>query len=430
MLEWNPWWRKKYVWKGVRRDYFDKILKNLENDLIISLIGIRRSGKTQIFFETIDHLINKKNINPRQILFIKIDDLRIKNKLSLELINKFIEEYKEMFELEKKVYLFLDEVQDLKNWQQGLKTLYDLNKGTIKIFITGSNASLLKRDSSDYLTGRKFDLEIYPFSFNEFLKAHEIEIKNKFDIYNNKFKIRKYFNEFFIKGGFPEVVCNNLDKNDYLKELIETIVFKDIILRYDIANSEKMLDMAKYLLTNSANPINFKKSASYLKISKDSFSDYISYFQEVFLFFRIFLYDMSIKRQLINEKKIYAADLGFLSSSAFNFLEKKGMWLENLVFIELKRRNNEIYYHKKKQECDFIIKKDLKIIGAIQVTKELGEEKSQTREREINGLLEALNIYELKEGLILTEDEEMELKINNKLIKVLPIWKWLLIDNS
>lgn len=434
LLEWNPWWNKEYSWQGIKRDVFINIEKNLNNDLILSLIGIRRAGKTEILFETIDHLL-KSNIDKNSCFFIKVDDLRIKDKLSLDFINKLIELRESLFGKSEKLYLFFDEIQELDNWQQAIKTIYDLNKSKIKILITGSNASMLKKDLSNYLTGRKIDIEIYPFSFKEYLKI-DLDLDNKLAFIENKSLIIKKFKEYINHSGFAEILFNKNNSEDYIKNLHETIILKDVSLKNKISNSKKILDISRYIMTNSTKPFNYLKTSKQFEISKDSFASYISYFEDVFLFFNLYLFDYSLKRQLINEKKIYPVDLGFLNYSAFKFSENKGRILENLVFIELKRRGKEIYYHKNKKECDFVIKEGLEIVKAIQVCKSLDD--LETKKREIEGLLDACKTYNLKEGLILTEDEEgeeiRELRLENgevsKIkIKILLIWKWLLVEN-
>ena len=427
LLEWNLWWKNNFQRNFKKRDKLEEIKKNLDNDLIISLIGIRRSGKTQLLYETINYLI-KTGVDKHACFFIKIDDLRIKDKLNLNLIYKLIEEREILFGKTEKLYLFFDEIQEMNNWQQALKTLYDLNKSKYKIIITGSNASLLKEELSDYLTGRKIDLEVYPFSFKEYLNANiNINLDNKIEILENKVKIKRIFLNYLNGSSFPEINFDKVNRVDYLKNLHETIVLKDVVLRYKLTNSSKILDVSRYIITNSTKPFNYLKISSNLEISKDSFSLYINYFENVFLFFKIYLYDYSLKKQQINEKKIYVIDQGFLNFLAFKFSEDKGRLLENLVFIELKRRGKEIYYHKQKKECDFVIKEGLGIVQAIQVTQSL--EDIDTKKREIAGLLDACSAYKLKTGLILTQDEEDEFEQDGVKIQVMPIWKWLLVEN-
>ena len=166
-----------------------------------------------------------------------------------------------------------------------------------------------------------------------------------------------------------------------------------------------------------------KMVSSGYKISKSTVIDYISYFEDAYLFFQNVKYEYSLTKQLGSIKKIYCIDNGMLNAVSFKFSEDKGKLLENLIFIELKRRGKETYYYRKNFECDFIIKQKNEVISAFQVTWELNE---GNKEREISGLLEAMEKFKLKEGLILTCDTEDEKTINGKKIIIAPAWRWLL----
>ena len=180
--------------------------------------------------------------------------------------------------------------------------------------------------------------------------------------------------------------------------------------------------MSFYLFSNYGSEISYKKLKVMLDISINTVKNYISYMENSYLVFTIPKYDYSVKKQIYSPKKVYVIDTGLINLVSFKFLRDYGKLLENLVFIELKRRYQDIYYHKKKQECDFIILENGSVTCAIQVTADLKNNKT----REFGGLLEALTMYNLDRGLILTDDEEFEDTSENKKIKVMPVWKWLL----
>ncbi|OVE75096.1 hypothetical protein BVX95_00190 [archaeon D22] len=414
--EWNPWWSSKYSHTSVKREYFEKLINLLDLKHIIALLGVRRSGKTDTLFQIVDHLLKK--VKSDNILFIKVDDLRIKENLDFRKIDSLIEEYKKINDPKGKIYLLLDEIQELPNWQQYLKTLYDLNIN-LKIIVTGSNAQMLKKDISTYLTGRIIEQTVYPFSFNEFLTAKQIGKE-----FNpaNIIKIKKSFDDYLVDGGFPETITSS-SKKIIQKEYFQTILFKDVVSRYNISNSQKILDFALYILSNSTKLFNFSSLAKQFSYSSDSVSDYISYFEEVFFIFRMFVHDYSLKKQLINPKKLYCIDNGIITASSFKFSKDSGRLMENLVFVELKRKDYELYYYKDKNECDFLVKHNAEIIDAIQVTEELN---SSNKDREINGLLGAMKTHSLNEGTILTYDHEENMVIDDKKIHIVPLWKWLM----
>ncbi|HJX50484.1 MAG TPA: DUF4143 domain-containing protein [Candidatus Nanoarchaeia archaeon] len=209
------------------------------------------------------------------------------------------------------------------------------------------------------------------------------------------------------------------------KQYFEDIINKDVIKRYNIKKIKELNDLILYLFSNVSKTYSYStlKQVSSIK-SLSMIKNYIEYLKNVFIVSTINRFDYSIKKQKVSSSKFFVLDNSFLKTIAFNFLENTGRRLENLVFVELVRRGFDIYYHSQKKECDFIIKEGLKITKAIQVC--LTIESSITKQREIEGLLEALRVYNLKEGLILTLNKEDEIKIKDKTLKILPVWKWLL----
>lgn len=423
LFEWNPWWGEKYTENSIEREDINKIYELLQLKEILFITGIRRAGKTTVLYQLISKLINN-NINPTDILFIKVDDLRLKE-LTYKKIDEIIQEYKILKETKSKTYIFLDEIQELPDWEQYIKTLFDLNED-YKIIISGSNSGLLKKNINSYLTGRIISKEVYPFSFNEFLKYNQINIKSIKDIYLDKITILKKFQDYIKTGGFPEVVKTKKSlQNEILKNYFDTILYRDITEKYKVRNTTELKDFLIFVLSNNSKHINYKNLAEDIGLSRVTVSNYITYLSECYLLFLINKYSYSYKNQIKSAKKIYAVDLGLINAVSFKFSSDLGRAYENLVFIELKRRNKEIYYYKntKNQECDFVIKQGLNITEAIQVCSDLTE---KNKEREINGLLACLEEFKLKEGTIITSNLEKEEIIAGKNIKFIPIVNWLL----
>ena len=200
--------------------------------------------------------------------------------------------------------------------------------------------------------------------------------------------MRNAFNEYLQNGGIPEYL--QTQNPYYLKSLYENIIYRDMITIYNLRNAKLLIEFIHYLISNTA------KETSY----------------------------NSLKKQIANPKKIYVIDTGLANPVSFGFSENYGRQLENIVFLYLRRKTANIFYHKNKTECDFVVEGNKKIISAIQVTKSLDD--PSVREREIKGLTDTMAVYKLIEGLIITEDEEDNMKINGKKIKILPVWKWLL----
>jgi len=389
----------------VERTLSNKLSSLAKTPFIIIISGIRRCGKST--------LIN--TLRGKDAYYVNFDDERFIDFT----VNDFQMLYELLMELfgEKKIFLF-DEIQVIWGWERFVRRLHDDDN---KIYVTGSNASMLSRELGTHLTGRNISLSLFPFSFKEFLREKKFELTINLTSVE-KSKIKKFFSEYFLEGGFPEFLSTK--KEEYLKNIYENIIYRDIITRYNLKKEKPLKEVVVYLASNIAKELSFNtlKKLSGLT-SATTIKEYLSYLENSYLLFSLNKYDFSLKKQVYANKKIYFIDNALARIIGFRSSEDKGRLLENLVFIELKRRNKELYYHKAKKECDFLIKEGLKITEAIQVCYELTQDNEK---REMDGLLEAMSIHKLKEGLLLTYDQEKEIKIQNKLIKVLPIWKWLL----
>ena len=382
------------------------------NEIVI-ITGIRRCGKSTLL-KIISKKINKKKI------YIGFDDVRFTD-FKIENFQDIEEFAKETHGVDSEIVFFLDEIQNIPSWERWVNNLFSKD---IKVFVTGSNSSLLSSEISTFLTGRNKVIKLYPFSFKEFLKFKKVSENPKTS--NERITLLNAFEEYFEKGGFPLVIKNN--DLELSKQYFEDILNKDIIRRYNIKKIKELNDMVLYLFSNAGKIYSYStlKMISGIK-SLSMIKNYIDHMKEVFLAFTINRFDYSIKKQKVSSSKFYVLDNSFLKTVAFNFIENRGQRLENLVFIELLKNGFEIYYHLDKHECDFIIKKGLKITNAIQVC--LNLDNVLTKKREIAGLLEAMQKYNLKEGLILTLDKEGEENINKKKIIIKPVWKWM-IENK
>jgi len=229
------------------------------------------------------------------------------------------------------------------------------------------------------------------------------------------------FNEYLEKGGFPEFL--QTEKDEYLKSVYENILYRDIITRYHLPQEKSIKEVVYYSVSNIGKEISFNKLRKLTNLtSATTIREYFEYLENSYLAFLISRYNPSLKKQIYYNKKVYFIDTAIAKILGFRTSDDVGRMLENIVFLHLKRQNKEIYFHKEKYECDFVIRKGINISEAIQVTHQL----SDNKEREINGLLEALNTYKLKEGLLLTSDQEDEIIKQKKKIIIKPVWKWLL----
>lgn len=418
-------WREFEVPKVLPRNI------NLEfnHDFITTITGPRRAGKTYICFQTINQLLEKK-VSKENILYINFEDEKLLN-ANADDLNNLLEKYLELSTINKRqnIFLFLDEIQNVENWDSWVRRISDTEKN-IKLILTGSSSKLLSKEISTKLRGRVLNTEVYPLSFKEYLNWKKIDYNLKTLVHSkDKIQIKKAFSSYLQEGGYPALFVNKVPREQVLQSYYQSMIFKDVIERHKIKEIKKLKILIKLLFESVTKEISYNKLANKLKslgfnISKSTVIEYISHLEDAYLFFENIKYEYSITKQLGSIKKIYCVDNGLLNAVSFKFSEDRGKLIENLTFIELKRRNKEIYFYSEKGECDFLIKEKNRVTFAIQVTENMNEENSK---REIKGMVNALEKYGLKEGIILSLDnEEKQEKINNKKIKYIPLWKWLL----
>ncbi len=388
-------------------------LADIPEILVIS--GIRRSGKSTLLQQ-----IRKKR--KEKDYYLNFEDDR--------LVNFTVDDFQTLYELfielfgEQKTFYF-DEIQNVDGWERFVRRLHDYGN---KVFITGSNATMLSRELGTHLTGRFVRYELYPFSFEEFLKFKKEKITAQSQLGTvGRAQVKALFNEYFATGGFPVFLKTRED--DTLKYLFESILYKDIMVRNKLTNEKELLELVFFLASNVAKTSTYNSLAKVIGVKNaTTVKNYISFLQDSYLVFQTNKYDVSLKKQVQNAKKTYFIDNALVRKLGFSFSDNTGRLLENLVFLELKRRNRQVYYHTGKGECDFVLRDGYRITAAIQVCSVF--ENEETKKREINGLLEALECYSLEKGSIITSDTEEYMTISNKSVYMIPVWKWLLDESQ
>ena len=396
---------KRYVQRYIADEW-------LQTSEILIISGIRRCGKSVLMQQIRDRLVEKD-------FFFNFDDERLAN-FKLDDFQKLQECFVELFG-EQHTYYF-DEIQNIEGWERFVRRLY--NAGN-KIVITGSNARMLSRELGTHLTGRYIQVEIYPFSFQEYLAMNEIPVNAK-TLYTTtgRATMVKSFVKYMECGGFPKFLQDG--SVSYLTSLYESIIYRDILTRNGLTNEKEMLEMMFYLASNATKRVTYSSLGKVVGIQHpDTIKNYLEYIQQTYLISQLFRYDPSVKKQMMSPKKIYFVDNAIIKRIGFNATENNGVFLENLVFIELKRRGWDVYYYADKKECDFIVRKGLHISDAYQVT--LKMDSPQTREREIAGVREAMQAYSLSKGYILTfEGKETITFDDGTIVEVVPVSEWIL----
>lgn len=427
--------KKKQLLKQIIRDFhlsenFDVKPRNIQPPIdtkkIITLIGVRRCGKTSIFYHMINQLIEK--IEKTKILFLNFEDERFE--LNSDELDLILQAYMELYPSYKlsECYFFFDEIQNIPNWEKFIRRMYDTVSKNI--FITGSNSKLLSSEIATSLRGRTLNFEIFPLSFKEYLSFKDIEV----DFYSSKsLAFIKNAQESFLKNGsFPEILfLEEIYANKTLQEYFNVLLYKDLAERYNITNTVALKFFLKRIISSSTKQISINKifnelKSSGIKIGKNTLYEFLEYVQNIYLALTLQKYDNSLINKELGEKKIYSIDIGLNNATEFRFSDDIGKSLENAVFLELKRKEFDIYYYRtSKSECDFLVFDKNTISDVIQVTFDMSDE--NTKSREIKGLIEACKNFDLKSGIIITFDNEDELIENGIKIKIIPFYKWSII---
>jgi uncharacterized protein len=317
-----------------------------------------------------------------------------------------------------------DEIQNLKDWELFLNRL---QRNGFRIVITGSNAHLLSRELSTHLTGRFLQFQILPFSFKEFLHAKSFQIDDTLELKERQGSLLGYLDKYINIGGFPEIVTKHVEPRSYLPTLFESILFKDIAKRYNVRYSKKLYDLGYYLITNHSCEFTYTRLKKILDFrSVHTVENYVKYISEAFIVFVVDRFSFKLAEQIKSPKKVYSYDTGMAKSVRFAVTPDTGKFIENIVAIELLRRDIEPYFYRTRngKEIDFVIKKGSDINQLIQVSYDISE--YATKKRELNALVKAGQELRCDNLTVITWDHCGEDLIDEQKVSFLPLWRWLL----
>lgn len=400
--------------RGVTREKLQDLIAEFDKPQVTIIKGVRRCGKSTLLAQLVDSIPNLK------FHYLNFEDERLVS-FDVTLFNLLLEVF---YEIDGKQTLFIfDEIQVIEDWERFVRRLH--NSGN-KIIITGSNANLLSQELGTKLTGRHTDIELFPFSYTEFIKYQQYQYeKNDLYLTEKRSLLHKYFSEYLTDGGLPIYLQDR--RQTILSSLYEDIIMRDVVQRYKIDNIKLFRELTLYLLSNSTASLTYNKVAEYFNFgSVNTVIKYIGYLENCYFFFIVNQFSASLKKQIAAPKKLYTICNAFIDKIGFHLSANHGGLLENLVFLELKRKYSNIFYYKtsKGSEVDFIVYNTPQEFKLIQVTWALNDAK--TRERETSALIQAMLETNAKEAWILTESETETIEMDNKTIHVVPVYKWIL----
>jgi len=357
---------------------------------VIVISGVRRCGKSTLLRQFGEKL--------GDFLYVNLDDER--------LFGFALGDFETLVLVFEKLHpgvrtMLIDEVQDVEHWERFVRRVHDEG---YKVILTGSNAHLLSAELGTRLTGRYLQVTLYPFSFREFLRFKGVETKKLTT--RKKAEVMNHFDDYLENGGFPEFIRSG--DSEVLQRTYEDILFRDIVARYGIRDVTTFRQMARYLFAN------FTEEASYHSLknalgmkSAMSARSFARYLEEAYLVFELYNYQYSLKKQYTGTRKFFVIDNGMRNAVSLRFSGDRGRMLEDLVFIELKRRGNPVYFWREDRECDFLVEKGGRPAEAIQCSCTIS---GSSREREIAGVVAAMDRFGIDEGTIITYDQEGEVE--------------------
>ena len=397
---------------GVEREILGQLKKTIAALQITVVTGLRRVGKSTLLAQIANKYLKDGyyfvNFEDERLLNFQVKDFDLLHETLIGLFG------------EKQTFLF-DEIQNVPEWERFVRRLHDQG---YKLIVTGSNASLLSQELGTRLTGRSIRVELFPFSFREFLSFRKVEVPDlKVLTIKQKGQLLKLTKDYIVSGGIPDSL--KYPELEIHKTLYDDVLYRDIATRYKLDNVKSLKELAFYLISNVSTLISFNKLKQLLKLgSVNTVKSYIDYLESSWLFFVVNKYAYSVKEQQIAAKKIYGIDTGLIGSVGFSFSGNKGKLIENAVYLQLRRKRQDIYYYKTAQdyEVDFFLPKEN---AFIQVSQHFGL--PETQERELRAI--AIAVQEQKKAatyIVITESDKQTLNREGLKIQVVPLYEWLL----
>ncbi|MBI4677868.1 MAG: ATP-binding protein [Elusimicrobia bacterium] len=425
LQDWNLW--QKPPGAGISRPvYVAKLREFLKANQIVTVTGPRRAGKSYVMRQAARSLV-AEGTPPEDILLVNLEDPRLID-LDVKTLDRIFETYREFLAPKGVPFVFLDEVQEVAGWERWVGAMHELGKA--RLVVSGSNARLLSRELGTLLTGRHLDLRVSTLSFAEFLAFNEAAPADRLDVSARAVELKGFLRRYLEEGAFPQVALA-APKREILLGYLEDIVQKDVIRRFRIRKAEGLKALVKHYLSNPAAHVTFAALGKSFGVSPDSIERFSGHLEQVYAVSLLKRFSYKVREQEKNPRKAYCVDTGLCNAAGFRFSGNLGRLAENAVFLELLRRRLadpcfEAFYWKDERgrEVDFVVKEGLKVSSLVQVCWDA--EEAGTRQRELRGLVKAMVEFEMKEALLITEDEEAEERVEAGVVRLVPLWKWLL----
>lgn len=437
IIDWNPHFEdvRRGAWKGtIPREKYLKTLKELINIRhTVILTGVRRAGKSVIMQQLAGWLIEEQKVPPKNVVYLFLEDIQVSQYLNLgaDLLEMLYTYYLERYNPEGRIYLFLDEIQGIRDFNRWIASRYE-RKENIKFFLSGSRKSLIEAESAEVLTGRNVQIDVYPFNFYEYLLVKNIEVKGEataqsiWDLNSSRqIPILHHLGNYLYEGGYPEIVLaeTEMEKRAIASAYYRDSVSRDVLIPNYLRNARDVEVLGLQILSDFAKTHTFSSLSKPNKLSVDTVKNYLKYFEKAYMFFEstYFSYKTKETQDIQKPRKIYAVDNGLRNFNTAQLRPDLGQCAENAAFIELKKNNAAIYYWKGKRELDFVVLNPGLSLYNVSYTDHL-------HDREIEGMVEGLKEFKLSSGAILTKNYFTRKEIEGKTIEFIPLWVWLILN--
>lgn len=437
--DWNPHLKdaRRSFWKGsIPREKYLKTLKELVNIRhAVILTGARRAGKSVLMQQLAGWLIEEQKVPPENVVYLFLEDIQVTQylKLGAELLESLYNYYLERYNPQGRVYLLLDEIQGVKEFNRWIASRYE-RRENIKFIISGSRKSLIEAESATVLTGRNVQVDVYPFNFYEYLLIKKVKVRGESTAqsiwdsnYDQQLPILHHLGNYLYEGGFPEIVLaqNKTEKRAIASSYYRDSVMRDVLVPNNLRNARDIEVLGLQILSDFTKTHTLNSLSKPNKLSVDTVKNYLEYFSKAYLFFEsnYFSYKTKETQDIQKPRKIYVVDNGLRNFNIPQFRPDIGQCAENVAFLELKKNNAGISYWKGNKEIDFAVVNPKLSLYNISYT-------DQLHDREVAGLLEGINEFKLDRGTVLTRNYFSKQKIEGKTIEFIPLWVWLILNGK
>ncbi len=436
---WNPHFANpdKGKWLGTvpREKYLDRLKKLLELRHVLTLTGVRRAGKSTLMHQLMNYLIHEKGVPAKNIVYLFLEDVLVQQYLTQgwQILEDLYNYYLETYNPQGKVYLFLDEIQGVKEFNRWISSKYERQE-PVKFVLSGSRRSLVQSESATVLTGRNVQVDVYPLNFYEYLSIKGVQVEGEASIaslrqanFDKQTQILYHLGNYLKEGGYPEIVLAGDEevKRELASSYYRDTVTRDVVVPNGVRNQQEVEILGLQVMTDFTKTHTYNSLAKPQKLAVETAKAYLDYFQRAYLFFesKHFSYKTKETQDVQKARKIYVVDNGLRNFNIPLLRPDLGQCAENVVYMELKKQNTAIHYWKGKREVDFVSMSPNLTFYNVSYT-------DQLHDREVEGLVEGLEEFDIKSGTILTKNLFETKELDGKRIEYVPLWAWLILNGK